>query len=62
MQPEKSSKSDFTNINKESGCDEKDGDVSEEVTKANNSHYRNSQWYFMISKVQRIKYGKLIQT
>lgn len=38
MQPEKSSKSDFTNINKESGCDEKDGDVSEEVTKANNSH------------------------
>ena len=38
MQPEKSSKSDFTNINKESGCDEKDGDVSEEVTKTNNSH------------------------
>ena len=38
MQPEKSSKGDFTNINKESGCDERDGDVPEEMTWAKNSH------------------------
>lgn len=38
LQPENFSEGEFMNINEESGFDEKDEDVPEEVTRAKNSH------------------------
>ena len=56
MQPEEVSEGELTDVNNESGCDEKTADVSKGVTSESTSHERSSWRYFATLKAQRIKW------
>lgn len=61
MQPEELGEGKFMDMNLASGCDKKYKDVPEEVI-LGTSHEGDSWRYFMMLKMQRIKFWNLIQT
>lgn len=51
----------LTNVNEESGDDDKEKNVQEEVVSVKMTHKKNAKSYFTL-KAQKIKCWKLIQT